>query len=310
MQPGFRTASGLLRLSMLLGCLCASAPGAAENLAVTFDDLPLNGELAPAMTRSGIVRDVLAILHERRVAQVYGFINAQKLEGNADAARALRLWVAGGQRVGNHTYSHPDLSQASPESFLENVRQDEPVLELLDATGEWHWLRFPFLHEGDTLEKRRAVRSALKERGYHIAQVTLDYEDYLWNSPYARCIAKGDEASIAWLRASYLDMATHFIDADRQMALALFGHEISHVLLLHLGAFSSRILPDLFELLKAKGFRFVTLEEAERDPVYDSDPDAGSKFGGTLLEQWLDARHIKYPAAPMKPYQELAALCR
>ena len=299
-----------MRILILLGSLLASPQGGAENLAVTFDDLPLNGELAPAMTRSGIVRDVLAILAEQHLSQVYGFVNAQKLEDNADGAAALKLWVAGGQRVGNHSYSHPDLNQTSAESFVENVQQDEPVLELLDAAGDWRWLRFPFLHEGDTRDKRRAVRSALKQHSYQIAQVTVDYEDYLWNSPYARCIARGDQKSIVWLRASYLDMATHYIDADRQMAMLLFGREINHVLLLHLGAFSGRILPDLFELLKAKGFRFVTLQEAERDPVYDSDPDAGSKFGGTLLEQWLDVRGIKYPPAPSKPYQQLAALCR
>jgi peptidoglycan-N-acetylglucosamine deacetylase len=167
----------------------------------------------------------------------------------------------------------------------------------------------PYLREGDTLEKRRTVRAALQGRGYRIAQVTLDYEDYLWNNPYARCADKGDTNAARWLRSSYLSAAAAYIDADRQMAQLVFGHEISHVLLLHLGAFSDTILPDLLELLRKKGLQPVTLEEAQRDPIYQLDPDAASP-SRNLLEQWMDKRAIKYPPVTPKPYKELEAICR
>jgi len=286
------------------------APGLAESVAITFDDLPLNGELPAGTTRVRVVKDVLAILKKQRVPQVYGFINAGKLEGSADGAQALELWVAGGQRVGNHTYSHQDLHKSAPEDFLRDVRLNEPALELLDKDDTWRWFRYPYLREGDTPEKRRAVRAQLHDRGYRIAQVTLDYEDYLWNSAYARCIARSDNSSIAWLRSSYLTTASQYLDLDRQLARLVFGREINHVLLLHLGAFSSNILPDLLTLLRSKGFKLVTLEQAQSDPAYDSDPDAASKYGGSLLEQWMDARALKYPAVAKKPYAELEAICK
>jgi peptidoglycan/xylan/chitin deacetylase (PgdA/CDA1 family) len=282
----------------------------AKNLAITFDDLPLNGGLAPGMTRVGIVRNVLEILKSQRVPPVYGFVNAIGLEGNIDGANALKLWVSGGQMIGNHTYSHADLNTNTTESFLEDVRRNEPVLELLDGSDRWHWLRYPYLHEGDTLEKRRAVRSQLSQRGYRIAQVTLDYQDYLWNSAYARCHAKADNKSIEWLRTSYLTAASQHLDADRQMTKSVFGREISHVLLLHLGAFSSSILPDLLNLLRQKGFTLVTLDKAQQDPAYDSDPDAASPQGGTLLGQWMNARALQYPDMPGNPYQQLETICQ
>ena len=185
------------------------------------------------------------------------------------------------------------------------------MLELLAAKdANWHWLRYPFLREGDTVEKRRAVRAYLQAHQYRVAQVTLDWEDYLWNSAYARCEAKNDAASIAWLRSSYLSIASQYLDLGREMAKLVYGHDINHVLLLHLGAFSSTILPDALDLLEKKGFTMVTLEEAESDPVYETDPDAGSKYGGTLLEQWMDARKIKYPAVAEKPYKELREICQ
>jgi peptidoglycan/xylan/chitin deacetylase (PgdA/CDA1 family) len=283
--------------------------GAAQKLAITMDDLPANGMLPPDVTRAETARDVLAILKKRHVPPVYGFINTKKLEGSTDGAEALKLWAAA-EPVGNHTYAHMDLEQNTAEAFEREIEQDEPTLELLAAKDNWHWFRYPYLHEGETVEKRRAVRAYLKARGYKIAQVTLDWEDYLWNTAYARCIAKNDSKSIAWLRSSYLSTASEFLDLGREQAKLIFGHEINYVLLMHLGAFSSPILPDALDLLKKKGFDLVTLEEAESDPAYESDPDVGLHDAGTLLDQWMQVKQIKNPEHAEKPYKEIESVCQ
>jgi len=305
--------------TIFFGLLLSFLPGMfsrtclAQKVAITFDDLPLNGELPPGVTRVETIKNVLAVLKKRHVPPVNGFINAKKLEGNADGAEALKLWAAR-EPIGNHTYSHIDFEQVTPEAFEREIEENEPALELLksgEKSGDnWRWLRYPYLHEGDTVEKRRAVRAYLKAHGYRIAQVTLDWEDYLWNFAYARCGAKGDNKAIEWLRRSYLDTASEFLDLGREQAKLVYGHEIDYVLLLHLGAFSSAILPDALDLLKNKGFQLVTLEEAESDPAYDGDPDAGLHDAGGLLDQWMQVKQIKYPPHAEKPYTQLGDICR
>lgn len=283
---------------------------AAQKVAITFDDLPLNGTLPAGVTRAQIARETIARLRELHAPPAYGFVNAKKLEGNADAAEGLKIWAAS-EPFGSHTYSHMDLNENSAEAFEREIEENEPVLELLARQGSnWHWLRYPFLREGDTVEKRRAVRTYLQAHGYRVAQVTLDWEDYLWNSAYARCVDKDDAKSIAWLRSSYLSIESDYLDLGRELAQMVYGHDISHVVLLHLGAFSSTILPDALGLMQKKGFNFVTLEEAESDPVYAGDPDTGSKDGGTLLEQWMDAKKMKFPAVTEKPYKQLREICK
>jgi peptidoglycan/xylan/chitin deacetylase (PgdA/CDA1 family) len=173
----------------------------------------------------------------------------------------------------------------------------------------WRWFRYPYLWEGDTLEKRHAVRQYLKEHKYHVAQVTLDFEDYLWNGPYARCVEKHDAASIEWLKSSYMATATEYIGLGRKMATLIYGRDIRHVLLLHIGAFDAVMLPRLLNFMKNEGFKFVTLGEAEKDPAYRIDPDVALKDGGTLLDQMMEAKHIKFPQNE-KPYEQLNALCR
>jgi peptidoglycan/xylan/chitin deacetylase (PgdA/CDA1 family) len=294
---------------VLLLCLSASLC-VAQKAAITFDDLPLNGDLPPGVTRVQIARETIALLNERHAPPAYGFINAKKLEGDGDAAEALRVWAAA-EPFGNHTYAHIDLNENPAEAFEHDIDQNEPALELLAGKdSNWHWLRYPFLREGDTVEKRRAVRAYLQARGYRVAQVTLDWEDYLWNSAYARCAAKNDAQSIAWLKSSYLSIESSYLDLGKDLARHVYAHEINHVLLLHLGAFSSTILPDALDLMLKKGFTFVTLEEAENDPVYQGDPDVGSKYGGTLLELWMEAKKIKFPPVTEKPYKQLAEICK
>ena len=300
-----RPVTGALSL-LLLTALAASA----QQVALTFDDLPAHGPLPPEITREDVARSILATLSGAKAPEVYGFVNAGKLEGAPAEIEVLKLWRASGNLLASHTYSHMSLNANTAEAFEQDVAKNEPLLKSLMAGQDWHWLRYPYLWEGDTLEKRRAVRQYLKQNHYRIAQVTLDFEDYAWNDPYARCASKNDSKSIAWLKESYLSTASEYIALGQTMAKMIYGRDIKHVLLLHIGAFDSVMLPDLLRLLKKKGFELITLQEAESDPAYQTDPDIGLKYGGTLLEQIVAARALDLPPYKEKPMKELAAICR
>jgi gamma-glutamyltranspeptidase len=52
------------------------------------------------------------------------------------------------------------------------VAGEAALREAVDGE-DWHWFRYPYLHEGETPEKRHAVRQFLKRRGYRVAQVRI-----------------------------------------------------------------------------------------------------------------------------------------
>jgi peptidoglycan/xylan/chitin deacetylase (PgdA/CDA1 family) len=280
------------------------------DVAITVDDLPAHGDMPAGMTRTDIAQSMIATFEAKGVPNVYGFVNAKNIAGDADRMAALRVWVDAGFSLGSHTFSHIDLSAYSVEEFTADVAADEPVLEALMGERDWHWFRYPFAHEGDTLEKRHAVRKYFEEHGYKVAQITLDFEDYAWNNPYARCMEKRDTQAIAWLKSSYLGTAEEYIALGQKLATQIYGRDIKHVLVLHMGAFDALMLPDLLELLRKKGFHFVTLAEAQKDPAYLRDPDAALPYGGSLLEQLTEAQHLKYPPFAEKPMKKLDAICR
>jgi peptidoglycan/xylan/chitin deacetylase (PgdA/CDA1 family) len=281
-------------------------------VAITVDDLPVHGDLPIGMTRAEIAKKMIEAFKAKGVPGVYGFVNAKNIGANGDTEKdgVLKIWADAGFPLGNHTFSHLDLNTASVQAFEDEIVANELMLKGLMGSRDWHWLRYPYLHEGDTLEKRHAIRKYLSDHGYKIAQVTLDFGDYAWNNPYARCAAKHDTQSIEWLKSSYLQTAKDDIALDRKLSVMLFGRDIKYVLLMHIGALDSILLPDLLDLFKKEGFDFVSLEEAEKDPAYQSDPDAPLLHGGTFLEQLTEARHLKYPPHPDRPMDKLDTICK
>ena len=115
---------------------------------------------------------------------------------------------------------------------------------------------------------------------------------------------------MAWLKESYLNTATEYMKLGQQLSQQLFGRNIKHILLMHVGAFDAEMLPQLLAQMKQQGFKFITLKEAESDPVYEIDPDIVRKEGSPILEQIMDAKHLPLPPHAEKPMKELQEVCR
>jgi hypothetical protein len=82
-------------------------------------------------------------------------------------------------------------------------------------------------------------------------------------------------------------------------------------MLLHIGAFETVMFPHLLELLQQKNFKLITLEDAESDPVYATDADLPSNWGGTFLQQMMRVKGIPEPAQQgSETFAKLDALCR
>jgi peptidoglycan/xylan/chitin deacetylase (PgdA/CDA1 family) len=279
-------------------------------VAITFDDLPQVGVLPAGEDAVSVATMLVSELKAAHLEGTYGFVNGDKLASRPGAPEALQVWLNAGMNIGNHTWSHMRLTTSTAEAFEQDIAQNEPALTQYGEKRDWRWFRYPYLEEGETVEKRRAVRGYLLEHGYRIAQVTLQFADYEWNDAYVQCVAKQNDAAIAKLRQNYLDAAEEDVTLAREEEQLVFGREIPDVLLLHETPFTTLMLPDLVDLLRKRGFSFESLAQVESDAAYADDPDAGSKSGGTLLEQLMDARHLARPTAKPDPYKRVSQLCQ
>jgi peptidoglycan-N-acetylglucosamine deacetylase len=294
---------------LMMPLLLSTVPAQSQQMAITFDDLPAHGEKPEGMTRLDIVQSILTTLKQEQMPPTYGFINGKRREEDASSTAVLGAWRAAAQPLGNHTWAHEDFNNETPEQFEAEVAKLEPLLKQLMGDEDWHWFRYPFLHEGDTIPKRRAARAWLAAHGYKIAEVSMDFEDYLWNAPYARCMGKHDDASVGRLHDGFLSIADQYYGVSRQLSQMVYGRDVKYVLLMHVGAFDAKMLPELLALYRSKGVRFISLPAAISDPAYRDDPDIGESAGGTLLELMMQKRKLAFPANS-KPYKELDSICR
>jgi peptidoglycan-N-acetylglucosamine deacetylase len=299
-----------VRLMVSAAAMIATvAPARAQQIAFTWDDLPAHSALPPGETRVEIGRKLIAAMKEAHLPPVYGFLNGILTEEEPLSTPMLKDWREAGLQLGNHTWSHMNLNQHSLAEWEADTLRNEALLKSYMGSDDWHWLRYPNLAEGDTLEKREGARKFLAEHGYKIAGVTMSFGDYLYNGPYARCVAKNDAASVAQLEASYLAAADATIDYTRSMSKELYGRDIPYVLLMHVGALDARMLPRLLKLYRDNGFSFISLQEAEKDPFYKNDLDLSLPPIPDTLEEAMRARNLTLPPRPA-PTVDLNTICQ
>ena len=291
---------------VLIVYIATASASESTRVAITVDDLPSHANTTNTETRLSIVQRFLAVLEKHHVGEAYGFANAKTVNDEPEMRAVLVEWTKH-YPLGNHSYSHMDLSRNSAEKFLADVQAGEPLLRELSPGNSYLWFRYPFLREGNTLRKRDAVRAGLARLNYRIAQVTIDFRDWEWNNPYVRCYEARDQKSIQWLETSYIEHAINQLNWAKEASLSVFGRPINQILLLHIGHFNSLMLDKLLTAYEQEGVHYISLAEASADPAYKVNPNTVD--ASNFLEQLLSARKIHYPEVSPLPSRELERAC-
>lgn len=306
------------RAVLILWSLSQFAPQfswADLEIALTVDDLPIHGVENKSYSRLELERLLLATFRKHRLPPTYGFVNAIRDKSHPVGIEILREWVAGGNPVGNHTYSHADLRTMSAEKYIADIARNEPTLEQVSNGADFRVFRYPYLLEGETFEKRNAIRDHLFGNGYQIAEVTMDWWDFQWNQPLARCLAKGSRAGAKELRRLYVKAAVDALKFSEEFSERLFGRQIKHILLTHIGVSTALFLDEALTAYEREGVRFIDLRSAMGDELYRVNPQIVSRHGPNFLDmmydrQRQDGKKVQFPPFPKPPLKELAALCR
>lgn len=293
-------ASLRIGLFLLLGAPLAFAQ--SRTVAITIDDLPfITGSDAPlgpqdAPAARAANRKLLQAFAKHRVP-VTGFVIEKNVEllGLPEATRILRSWVSQGEGFGNHSYEHPDFDNHSVEQFEDQVvRGETTVVPLMQAANrKVEFFRFPFNHTGDTEAKHRAMAEFLSRRGYRLAPCTIENSDWMFAATYARMVARHDRASAARLRRDYVAFTAAQIDYFARMNTEVLGYEPPEIMLLHDNQLNADVIDQILALFETRGYKWVSLAETERDPVYRAPDTVVTQYGPMWGYRWARERGIK-----------------
>jgi len=283
----------------------AQAP-AHRQIAITIDDLPaasahsMNGAEINEMTAK-----LLAALQKEKAPAV-GFVNERKLYKFSevdDRIRALNQWLDAGFELGNHTFGHTSLNNVTLQAWEEDVIRGETVTRILLAQHhmKMRYLRHPYLETGRDLQTRRDAEAFLASRGYRIAPVTMDAWDWQFAGVYEDARKRGDSALQQQVVASYLTYTGQVFDYYEKLSRDLFGYEPRQVLLLHGSWLEADHITDLLDVLRKRGYEFVTLHDALADDAYSSPDEYVGEEGAGWLEHWAITRGRPPLNAPVFP---------
>lgn len=273
-----------------------------KEVVVTIDDLPLNGPQFEAGRLRTMTDKFLAAINKHQIPAV-GFVNESLLyrPGETDARIAiLKAWLDGGVELGNHTFSHLGFQNTPLAEYQDDFIRGEAVTRMLmkQKGRKARYFRHPFLQMGTTREIEKSFENFIAERGYQAAPVTIDILDWLILSADSNARTQGDLEMMKRVSEEYLKFAERKFEFCEQVATELFGRPIKHILLLHANELTADNLDGLATMLKNRGYRFITLEEALKDPIYQ----APEKYRDTSdwLSHWALSKEIK-SNPPMPP---------
>ena len=197
----------------------------------------------------------------------------------------LEEWLGAGYDLGNHTYSHYSLYRTPLADFQADVVRGEVVTSQL--LGEQpRYFRHPYLNTGPDLETKTEFEQFLAERGYTVAPVTIDNDEWIYARAYARAQAAGDSTLAARVGADYVRYMDEVFAFYEGLSNDLLGREPMQVLLIHGNALNADCLDEIAEMMQARGYRFISLEEALQDPAYDLPDEYVGESGLSWLQRW------------------------
>jgi len=283
-------------------------------IAITIDDLP-----GISLDDYEEVTDKLLTTLKKYKVPAIGFVNENKLysKKKLDKARLNLLddWLAAGMELGNHTYSHPDYNRLTFKEFTTDlIRGERHTIDLQKKYGQtMKYFRHPFLHTGNTTEKKMQLEAFLKDRDYEIAPVTIDNSEWIFAKAYHVSMRAKDPVKMAKVGKAYINYMEAMTAFYENNAEQLFGRPIKHTLLIHANALNGDYLDELLEMYQNRGYEFIALATALEDPAYDSKDAYAGRGGITWLHRWAMTQQVDkafYKGEPACPefIQEIAGI--
>ncbi|MFM9865468.1 MAG: polysaccharide deacetylase family protein [Micropepsaceae bacterium] len=239
----------------------------AREIAITFDDAPTND--SAYMTGDERTSRLIAAVKAAGIEQAAFFC----ITRGRTAAELTRLtaYATAGHIIANHSNTHPNLRALTAEDYLADIAAADVTLKGMQNFRPW--FRFPFLSEGDTRQKRDAVRAGLRAMNYTQGYVTVDNYDWYLNALANNAKKAGQSIDEAALRNVYVEVLIEAIEFYDGIAIKTLGRSPRHVLLLHENDLAVLFIGDLTAALRKRGWTIVTPEAAYADPIAQIEPD-------------------------------------
>ena len=198
------------------------------------------------------------------------------------------MWLDYGFELGNHTFSHSSLNQVGLPAWEDDIVQGESVTRqlLAEHNMKLRYFRHP-IWTPDAIFKpgvRRkhfswlAATTSLPSRSTHGTGCTPESTTMPKSVATPRCRSN-------W-RTATSPTATQVFAYAEQLSKQTIGYEPKQILLLHANQLEADHIGELLDVLRKRGYHFVTLGDALSDQAYGLPDTYVGEEGTGWLEHW------------------------
>jgi peptidoglycan-N-acetylglucosamine deacetylase len=279
-----------------------------REVAITFDDLPgvamLQSQRCNPKAFAEMNRKLLQSITTHQIPALGLVVEGRLCERQRGALPdLLSMWLGAGLELGNHSFSHFDFNNTPLPLYKADVIRGETITNrLLQQRGKrLKYFRYPFLHAGKDLETKRAFEKFLVERGYKVAPVTIDNQEWVFAEVYARAKERRDKATAERVADAYITYMEEMFDFFEELSVEVIGYEIKQVLLLHANPLNADYFDELGRIMKRRGYAFISLDQALEDPAYRLPDTYAGPRGLSWLHRWALSKGMKMREEPREP---------
>lgn len=283
--------SSTRRTVLLFSILFSIQLFAQKQVAITIDDIPNTKRFQTDGFQSLLLKKLDSLQLPIAI-----FINEHKIYETDSVSKNFRLLDDWAKRnyitLGNHSFSHLRYSDVGFATFANDIDKGEAISkELAKNYGKpLKHFRFPFNDLGKDSLQHKEIEQYLTQKEYRITPYTVESEDWAFSAVYEYYLAKNDIVSAKSIGEKYVKKTIEFFEFFETLATQQYKRPVRHIYLCHDNVLNADYLPKIVKGLKAKGYTFVSLDEALQDNIYQQKDIYYKKWGVSWLYRWMKSQ--------------------
>jgi beta-lactamase regulating signal transducer with metallopeptidase domain/peptidoglycan/xylan/chitin deacetylase (PgdA/CDA1 family) len=267
-----------------------------RKIAIGFVSIPPVDRTAnPPKDSDATARLLITKLQQYKVPAI-GFVTGASISDGDKLfpvrANIVRLWRDAGLEVGIGNFKHVWFYNTPYDDYVAGVSKNEAVVNKIlgEKNLKLRYFSYPYLNTGKSVEERDRFERWLGDQGLASVKYTVDNNEWMYSYVYDMARNDNDIHTMNEVRVAFVRYMDKMMDHYEAYSQEMFGRDVAQTMVLTPSRLVADSADDLLGMLQKRGYKFVTIDEAQGDEAYKTPETMIGEFGNSWFERWTVAQ--------------------